>query len=80
VDLKQNEFVVMEIDLGSMGKPKQTLFLSPKDQGTFVTWQVEMAFGVNPIGRLFSLFADGVLGKTYELGSTKMSRVFSLTK
>jgi len=80
VDLKENEFVIMEIDLGSMGKPKQTLFLSAKDKGTLVTWQVEMTFGVNPIGRLFGLFADGVLGKTYELGLTKMSSALLFTK
>ncbi|MEO0487755.1 MAG: SRPBCC family protein [Pseudomonadota bacterium] len=56
------------IDLGAMGKPVQVIEAEPTSAGTRVTWTVTSDLGLNPIFRVFGLFMDGMLGKTYELG------------
>ncbi len=60
--------VSYEIDLGSMGKPKSSIAVAPEGAMTKVTWRTDMDMGMNPIGRVFGLFMDGMLGKTYETG------------
>lgn len=56
------------IDLGAMGKPEQTIEAKATDTGSRVTWTVTSDMGFNPIFRIFGLFMDRMLGKTYELG------------
>jgi len=56
------------IDLGAMGKPVQTIEAAPSADGSVVTWTVTSDMGFNPIFRIFGLFMDRMLGKTYELG------------
>ena len=56
------------IDLGAMGKPVQTIEAKETDTGAQVTWAVTSDMGFNPIFRIFGLFMDRMLGKTYELG------------
>lgn len=56
------------IDLGAMGKPVQTIEAKAMDTGTRVTWTVISDMGFNPVFRVFGLFMDRMLGKTYELG------------
>lgn len=56
------------IDLGAMGKPVQTIEAEATDAGSRVTWTVTSDLGYNPVFRIFGLFMDGMLGKTYELG------------
>ena len=56
------------IDLGAMGKPVQTIEAKSTDTGTRVTWTVASDMGFNPVFRIFGLFMDRMLGKTYELG------------
>lgn len=73
--LQENASVTMQIDLGSMGQPVQTFTLEPISNGTRVVWSVESQFGMNPIGRVFGLFLDGMLGETYERGLENLSRV-----
>jgi carbon monoxide dehydrogenase subunit G len=60
--------VSYDIDLGSMGKPKSSITLTPDGAKTKVTWRTDMDMGMNPIGRVIGLFLDGMLGKTYEAG------------
>ncbi len=69
--------VTMQIDLGRMGQPVQTFRFDPKGDATQVTWQVDMEFGMNPIGRVFGLFMDGMLGKTYERGLANLANAVS---
>lgn len=38
------------------------------DAGSLVTWNVTSDMGFNPVFRIFGLFMDRMLGKTYELG------------
>lgn len=56
------------IDLGAMGKPVQTIEAKETETGARVTWTVTSDMGFNPIFRIFGLFMDRMLGKTYELG------------
>lgn len=56
------------IDLGAMGKPIQTIEAKADGTGSQVTWTVTSDMGFNPIFRIFGLFMDRMLGKTYELG------------
>ncbi|MEM6384731.1 MAG: SRPBCC family protein [Pseudomonadota bacterium] len=56
------------IDLGAMGKPVQTIEAKAMDKGARITWTVTSDMGFNPIFRIFGLFMDRMLGKTYELG------------
>lgn len=56
------------IDLGAMGKPVQTIEATATATGSRVTWTVTSDMGFNPAFRIFGLFMDRMLGKTYELG------------
>jgi carbon monoxide dehydrogenase subunit G len=60
--------VTYAIDLGSMGKPTSSISVAPDGEHTKVTWRTEMDMGMNPIGRVFGLFMDRMLGGTYETG------------
>ncbi|MEM6789122.1 MAG: SRPBCC family protein [Myxococcota bacterium] len=69
VALEENRRVEMELDLGPMGCPRTTFTLEPHpDGGTEVVWSTVMAAGLNPLKRIFGLFADRLLGPTYERG------------
>ncbi len=60
------------IDLGAMGKPVQQIKAEPSANGSKVTWTVTSDMGFNPVFRIFGLFMDRMLGKTYELGLKNM--------
>jgi Polyketide cyclase / dehydrase and lipid transport len=73
--LEPNRSVTMQIDLGAMGKPIQSFALAPVEGGTEVTWRVTSDFGYNPIGRVFGMFMDGMLGPIYERGLGNLDKV-----
>ncbi len=60
--------VDFEIDLGAMGKPRQSLQAIASGSGTKVVWTMQMDMGMNPAARVFGLFMDGMIGKTFETG------------
>ena len=67
--------VAMEkINLGAMGRPVTTFLLEPSSGATIVTWSTKSDFGMNPIGRVFGLFLDGMLGPDYETGLRKLGQ------
>jgi uncharacterized protein YndB with AHSA1/START domain len=66
--------VVMQLDLGSMGRPVQAFELEPVAGGTKVTWSLDADFGMNPVSRVFGLFMDGMLGPVYEKGLQNLSK------
>jgi Polyketide cyclase / dehydrase and lipid transport len=70
-----NQSVTMQIDLGAMDRPVQTLTLTAENGGTRVTWATESAFGYNPVKRVFGLFMGGFLGPTYERGLANLAKV-----
>ena len=63
------------IDLCAMGKPIQTIEAKATETGSCVTWTVTSDMGFNPIFRIFGLFMDRMLGKTYELGLKNMRAI-----
>ncbi|WP_162844971.1 SRPBCC family protein [Pontivivens insulae] len=65
--------IVHLIDLGAMGQPVQTFTLTPVAGGTEVRWAIRSEFGLNPIGRVFGLFMDGMLGPRQEAGLENLS-------
>ncbi|MEM8536955.1 MAG: SRPBCC family protein [Pseudomonadota bacterium] len=65
--------VTHQIDLGAMGKPVQTIEAKPANGGALVTWTVTSDMGFNPVFRIFGLFMDRMLGKTYERGLENMA-------
>jgi Polyketide cyclase / dehydrase and lipid transport len=69
------ESVEYQIDLGSMGKPKQILKVVPAGSASKVTWTMQSDMGVNPIGRVVGLFLDGMIGKTFETGFANMAKL-----
>lgn len=65
--------VTMQIDLGAMGQPTQQFDLTPEGSGTRVTWSMQADMGVNPVARVFGLFMDRMIGKTFETGLTNLN-------
>lgn len=63
------------IDLGAMGKPVQNFDVKAHDNGSKVIWTVTSDMGFNPVFRIFGLFMDKMLGKTYELGLSNMKQL-----
>ena len=72
--LEHNKSVTMQIDLGAMGKPVQHFELREVDGGTEVRWATTSDFGINPVGRIFGVFLDRMLGKTYERGLDNLAQ------
>ena len=60
--------VKYDIDMGKMGQPKQMISAVPDGDGVRVTWAMDMDLGMNPIARVFGLFMDRMIGKTFEQG------------
>ncbi|MEM6727265.1 MAG: SRPBCC family protein [Pseudomonadota bacterium] len=65
--------VTYHIDMGAMGQPTQIIEALPAEGGSTVTWTVQSDLGMNPVFRVFGLFMDGMLGKTYEQGLANMN-------
>ncbi|WP_422039985.1 SRPBCC family protein [Roseibium sp.] len=57
-----------DIDLGAMGKPVQEISAQGLPDGTKVTWTMDMDLGFNPVARVFGLFLDGMVGRSFEQG------------
>lgn len=56
------------LDLGSNGKPNQTISVVADGAGSKVTWIMNADMGNNPIGRVVGLFLDGMIGPNFESG------------
>jgi len=67
--------VTYVIDLGPMGQPTQTISATPENGQTRVTWSVDSDMGHNPLFRVFGLFMDGMMGRTFETGLDNLARV-----
>ena len=63
------------IDLGPMGKPKQSIEAIADGASTNVTWRMEADMGFNPIGRVMGLFMDGMQGPVFERGLSNLQNV-----
>lgn len=64
--------VEFDIDLGPMGKPRQTIRAEQRADGAAVTWSMQADMGFNPIARVMGLFMDRMVGPTFERGLTNL--------
>lgn len=67
--------VTTELAFDGMTPAKAEFRLAPAGTGTQVTWTMDSDMGTNPIGRYFGLMLDGMIGKDYERGLTKLKAV-----
>ena len=79
VAVEDNRRVESVIDMGPMGKPTLTFELAPVSGGTEVTWRMDSRFGFNPMGRVFGLVMDRVLGPVAERGLKNLDRTLGGT-
>jgi len=49
--------------------------LEEKEGQTVVTWSMTSVAGMDPLGRAFNLFLDGMLGPDFEKGLAKLSKI-----
>jgi hypothetical protein len=63
-----------EIDMGSMGKPTQSITARAHPKGSEVVWTMEMELGANPVMRVFGLAMDGMIGPTLETGLSNLNQ------
>ncbi|MEL6697775.1 MAG: SRPBCC family protein [Bacteroidota bacterium] len=49
--------------------------LEEKEGQTVVTWSMTSVAGMDPLGRAFNLFLDGMLGPDFEKGLTKLGKI-----
>jgi effector-binding domain-containing protein len=64
--------VASDLDFGDMGTAKSLMTLSPDGNMTRVTWTVDVDMGANPIGHYIGLTMDGMLGKDFASGLSKL--------
>ncbi|MEL6643476.1 MAG: SRPBCC family protein [Pseudomonadota bacterium] len=66
--------VLYDIDMGPMGKPRQTITVRPTTEGTEVTWRMDADMGANPVFRVFGLFMDSMMGKIFDKGLANLAK------
>jgi len=57
------------------GIARAKFIFSKKDSTTKITWVMESDLGMNPIGRIFGLFMDKMLGPDFEKGLSNLKKV-----
>ena len=70
-----NESVESEIVFDGMDPAKNAIRLTPDGAATKVTWALDSDMGAGPIGRYFGLMMDGMVGKDFERGLSKLKAV-----
>lgn len=72
---KQNEWVKIQLDFGSMGQPTSDFKLEKADKRTKVTWGMDSDFDWMPWKRWFVLFLEKFVGPDYDAGLANMKEV-----
>jgi effector-binding domain-containing protein/uncharacterized protein YndB with AHSA1/START domain len=67
-----NQSIASDLDFGDMGVAKSVVTLAPEGKSTVVTWTVDIDMGANPVGHYFGLTMDGMLGKDFATGLSKL--------
>jgi effector-binding domain-containing protein len=67
-----DQSVDSDLDFGQMGTAKSVMTLAPQGASTKVTWSVVVDMGANPVGHYFGLMMDGMLGKDFSNGLSKL--------
>jgi effector-binding domain-containing protein len=64
--------VASDLDFGDMGTAKSLMTLTPDGKATRVAWTVDVDMGANPIGHYIGLTMDGMLGKDFASGLSRL--------
>jgi effector-binding domain-containing protein len=67
-----DQLVASDLDFGDMGVAKSLVTLTPEGSMTRTTWTVDVDMGANPIGHYVGLTMDGMLGKDFASGLSKL--------
>jgi effector-binding domain-containing protein len=67
-----DQSVASDIDFGKMGVAKSMLVMAPQASSTRVTWMLDIDMGAGPIGRYFGLLMDGMIGKDFDSGLSRL--------
>jgi hypothetical protein len=79
-DVKPTDYIKTEMDFMENGKGTAEFFLRPVEGGTEVKWTMDTDVGMNPIGRIFGLFMDKMIGPDYEKGLHNLDSVAQMVK
>jgi effector-binding domain-containing protein len=74
-DARAADYIKTEMDFLENGKGRAEFYLRPADGGTEVKWTMDTDVGMNPVGRIFGLFMDKMVGADYEIGLRLMDSV-----
>lgn len=66
--------VTYHIDLGALGQPTQRIEAVAVTGGSEVTWHLDSDLGFNPMFRVFGLFMDSMIGKTFDTGLARLAQ------
>lgn len=66
--------VSYNIDMGALGQPTQRIEAIAVEGGTQVTWHLDSDMGFNPMFRVFGLFMDRMMGKTFDTGLARLAQ------
>lgn len=69
------ERIETHLDFGPQGLAQATYQLTPRDEGTHVTWAFDTDFGINLMGRYFGLMFESMLGPAYEEGLSNLKQL-----
>ena len=64
--------VASDLNFGDMGTAKSLVTLTADGNMTRATWTVDVDMGANPVGHYFGLTMDGMLGKDFASGLSKL--------
>jgi hypothetical protein len=75
VAVKRDEMVKTLLDFDWPGTAYATFLLAPVPDGSIVTWQFDVQFGFDLVGRCIGLFMDRWIGPDYEQGLNNLKRL-----
>jgi len=70
-----DQSVASDLNFGDMGTAKSLVTLTPDGNMTRTTWTVDVDMGANPIGHYVGLTMDGMLGKDFASGLSKLKNL-----
>ena len=73
-DAMPDSLIKEDLNFMEQGTAKSSFRFSPEGNGTNVTWAFDVEAGVNPLFRIMGGFMDGMLGKDFEKGLTKLKK------
>ncbi len=73
-DAMPDSLIKEDLNFMEQGTAKSSFRFSPEGNGTNVTWAFDVEAGANPLFRIMGGFMDGMLGKDFEKGLSKLKK------